>query len=462
MIDRQEILDFAKELGLSPEIVEKDYVIGWVLSGIGGDETLSALWAFKGGTCLKKCYLETYRFSEDLDFTVLPGGPIRAEEVAPVIARVLERIHEKSGIAFAERAPLLKTHASGNYTEGRIYYRGPRNTPSVASLEFDLSGSERLARPSVLRSIFHPYPDELPAPGTVRCYSFEEVFAEKIRAMGERSRPRDLYDIINLFRRDDLRRHPALISEVLAEKCVAKGVVVPTFAALEVSPHRAELESEWSNMLVHQLPQLPPFEAFWTELPQLFEWLAGRLAVPELRAAPAPETTDDTWRPPATVWRWGMGVPVESIRFAAANHLCVELGYKGSTRLIEPYAFRRSSAGALLLCAVKVQTRETRTYRVDRMESVKVSNTPFRPTFRIEIGGSGAIAAPQLERQGTARRTPSSRYSHRQGVVYVFACTSCGKKFRHNRNDGTLRQHQTPDGSPCHSRRGYLIDTVYQ
>lgn len=32
---------------------------------------------FKGGTCLKKCYIETYRFSEDLDFTVLPGGPFR-------------------------------------------------------------------------------------------------------------------------------------------------------------------------------------------------------------------------------------------------------------------------------------------------------------------------------------------------------------------------------------------------
>jgi len=30
-------------------------------------------WAFKGGTCLKKCYFETYRFSEDLDFTLTEG-----------------------------------------------------------------------------------------------------------------------------------------------------------------------------------------------------------------------------------------------------------------------------------------------------------------------------------------------------------------------------------------------------
>jgi len=59
----------------------------------------------------------------------------------------------------------------------------------------------------VRRDIAHPYPDG-PLPGKVRCYSFEELFAEKIRAMAQRARPRDLYDIINLFRRNDLRLYP--------------------------------------------------------------------------------------------------------------------------------------------------------------------------------------------------------------------------------------------------------------
>jgi hypothetical protein len=31
MIDRQEILEFAGEVGLDPNIVEKDYVLGWML-----------------------------------------------------------------------------------------------------------------------------------------------------------------------------------------------------------------------------------------------------------------------------------------------------------------------------------------------------------------------------------------------------------------------------------------------
>ena len=150
MITRLDIEERVREWGLREDVVEKDYVIGWVLWGIGADEKLSTDWAFKGGTSLKKCYLETYRFSEDLDFTVLPGGPIRAEELSPILQRVLERVHQQSGIVFTERPPLFKSHASGNYTQGRVYCRGPRNTPGVASLILDLSASEKVVRPTVL------------------------------------------------------------------------------------------------------------------------------------------------------------------------------------------------------------------------------------------------------------------------------------------------------------------------
>ena len=45
----------------------------------------------KGGTCLKKFYIETYSFSEDLDFTVLEDGPIEQGEVLEAISRVLDR-----------------------------------------------------------------------------------------------------------------------------------------------------------------------------------------------------------------------------------------------------------------------------------------------------------------------------------------------------------------------------------
>ena len=72
MIPKNEVLSIAPERGLLPNVVEKDYVLGWLLMGIAGHPLLCN-WVFKGGTCLKKCFFETYRFSEDLDFTVPQG-----------------------------------------------------------------------------------------------------------------------------------------------------------------------------------------------------------------------------------------------------------------------------------------------------------------------------------------------------------------------------------------------------
>ena len=69
LIPKAEILRVAEETGLLATTIEKDYVLGWILFGIGQSEELTH-WMFKGGTCLKKCYFDTYRFSEDLDFTL--------------------------------------------------------------------------------------------------------------------------------------------------------------------------------------------------------------------------------------------------------------------------------------------------------------------------------------------------------------------------------------------------------
>lgn len=103
MISRIDINDRVREWGLREEIVEKDYVIGWILWGIGNDRLLKRTWCFKGGTCIKKCYIETYRFSEDLDFTVMPGGPIEPTELNSIFEKIQNRVYEASGIDFSAR-----------------------------------------------------------------------------------------------------------------------------------------------------------------------------------------------------------------------------------------------------------------------------------------------------------------------------------------------------------------------
>jgi len=262
MISRADIVARVREWSLTEEVVEKDYVLGWLLWGIASDPVLSQSWVFKGGTCLKKCYIETYRFSEDLDFTVLPGGPYTEESITPLLTRTLSRIADASGISFATRDPVLRVRPDGMSIEGRIYYIGPRQTPQPARVKLDITANEKVVRPPVLRDIGHPYPDALPGPARVRCYSFEEVFAEKLRAMAQRGRPRDLYDIVNLFRRNDLRLFPDQIRLALADKCAVKNIAVPTAADIIGSDRLTELEADWENMLSHQLPALPPLQPF--------------------------------------------------------------------------------------------------------------------------------------------------------------------------------------------------------
>ena len=52
-IDKQEISELARELSLGLHVVEKDYMLGWLLAGISANLNFSKSWIFKGGTCLK-------------------------------------------------------------------------------------------------------------------------------------------------------------------------------------------------------------------------------------------------------------------------------------------------------------------------------------------------------------------------------------------------------------------------
>lgn len=456
MIRRSDIDDRVREWGLRDDVVEKDYVLGWVLWGIATEPVISERWIFKGGTCLKKCYIETYRFSEDLDFSVLAGAPIAPDDVGPVVGRVLARVSEESGLDFAAMAPRFRSRPGGSSTEGTVYYRGPRSAPTPASIKLDLTSSDVVVEPPMLRDVAHPYSDGFPSANRVHCYSAEELFAEKLRAMAERSRPRDLYDIINLFRRPEFSADAARVRGILIAKCEHKSIPVPSIVAIEASIYRAELESEWANMLAHQLPALPPYEQFWAELPALFDWLEGRSQPAALPAFPEERDVEPGWAPPASVSVWGGTAPLEQIRFAAVNRLCVDLGYQGSVRTIEPYSLRRSRAGHLLVYAVKSDTRQPRSYRVDRIQSVRLTQRSFTPVYAIEFPSAGPLAAPLIP---TTPRSPFGREPSE--ARYIVECSRCGRTFPRMTRDSSIRPHKDSNGWPCPGRRGHFVDRLY-
>ena len=99
MIRKQDILNRAAQWQLRPDVVEKDYVLGWLLAGIAQHQIVSKEWFFKGGTCIKKCYFETYRFSEDLDFSLSKQAPYTEVEIKNEINEILKSVSSASGIS---------------------------------------------------------------------------------------------------------------------------------------------------------------------------------------------------------------------------------------------------------------------------------------------------------------------------------------------------------------------------
>jgi len=465
MIDRREILEAASSFSLLPGVVEKDYVLGWILAGIYAHDDLRDSWVFKGGTCLKKCYFETYRFSEDLDFTLPTEEHLDEEFLRSVFAEVIEWVTEQSGLNLP--ADQLEFDVYDNprgrpNCQGKIGYRGPVSPTSGGwpKIKLDLTADEQLVLPSVRREVFHPYSDRPDAGIWANCYAYEEAFGEKLRALGERTRPRDLYDVVNLYRHTDSRPSATILLDVLRQKCAYKAIAVPTFDTLV--PHRAALESMWADMLAHQLPVLPPLDDFWDALPEIFRWMMSGAPVPQRAflqhsVGEVPVQT----RVLPTVIPLRSRSDLEIIRFAAANYLCVDLTYDGTVRRIEPYSLRQTAEGNFVLGAIRSDSGEYRSYRVDRIQRAAVTSQVFSPRYAVELISTGPLpvapstAMPRMPRMRTAAR------SRQQGPTYVYRCTVCGRTFTKKRMDASLNPHKNRGGSPCYGRYGAYVRTKY-
>jgi len=347
-------------------------------------------------------------------------------------------------------------------SQGKIAYRRPvsRTSGGWPKIKLDLTADERLVLPSVRREVFHPYTDRPKGGIWANCYAYEEAFAEKLRALGERTRPRDLYDVVNLYRHTDSRPTASVLRDVLGQKCEYKAIPVPTFDSL--IPHRQSLEAMWSDMLVHQLPDLPPLNDFWDALPEIFTWILRGAAIPEraLIQHGASEIAVRTRVLP-------MGVPLRSrstleiIRFAAANHLCVDLTYDGSVRRIEPYSLRQTAEGNFVLHAIRSDSGNQRSYRVDWMQGATVTSQAFMLRYAVELTSTGPLAVAPSTAMPRIANTRRAARTRRQGPIYIYRCTVCRKTFNKRTMDGSLNPHKNPGGYPCPGRYGVYVRTKY-
>ena len=90
MLTQPQVQRYSADSGLRDiMIAEKEVVLTFLLQLLSERGILNRL-AFKGGTCLKKCYFETYRFSEDLDFTIVAGGPQEPEQLTEIFTEIIK------------------------------------------------------------------------------------------------------------------------------------------------------------------------------------------------------------------------------------------------------------------------------------------------------------------------------------------------------------------------------------
>jgi predicted nucleotidyltransferase component of viral defense system len=252
MIRSGEIQQKAREVGVRDQQIEKDYVLSWILLGVAQHEQLREVMVFKGGTALKKIYFEDYRFSEDLDFTLL-NHEITNEQIFEWFKASFEFVKEEANIP-------LDIIDNNEHEDGGINfyisYIGPLGGQgSNKKVKVDISRTEALVFEPALKSIFVDYSDQ--EEHQMLCYSLEEVLVEKMRSVMQRMQARDFYDIWYL-----LEQHGMDIDFYTSEfkaKCESKGLQAADFPK-KLSERLPQYKGRWKSSLADQIKDLPAFE----------------------------------------------------------------------------------------------------------------------------------------------------------------------------------------------------------
>jgi predicted nucleotidyltransferase component of viral defense system len=252
MIKPGEIQQKARAVGVRDQQIEKDYILSWILKAIAQHEQLSKVIAFKGGTVLKKIYFEDYRFSEDLDFTLI-NDAISNEQIFDWFKATFVYIKEEANIP-------LEIIDNNEHEDGGINfyisYIGPLGGQgNNKRVKIDISKSEQLVFESIMKDVFIGYSDV--EEHQLLCYSLEEVLVEKMRSVMQRMQARDFYDIWYL-----LEQHGMEVDLYLSEfetKCKSKELNHMDFPD-KLAKRLTQYKGRWKSSMSEQIKDLPDFD----------------------------------------------------------------------------------------------------------------------------------------------------------------------------------------------------------
>ena len=250
MIGRQEIQRLARDGGVDERTQERDYVLTWLLAGMAAQDFGLV---FKGGTCLRRCYIPGYRYSEDLDFTLGPGRtPVDAVDAVAAWCRLTG---EEAGIR-ADATP------DDTIARRRVWvsFTGPLAARRNRAIKIDLADDEEIIGAIARRPLHSEYSDLPAGRYEVPAYSLSEIWAEKTRSLMQRAEPRDAYDLAALA---DLDCNLAAEARpIFEQKARAKGLDPGDFGRRFDAREKA-LERRWADRLRDQVLDVPEFASTW-------------------------------------------------------------------------------------------------------------------------------------------------------------------------------------------------------
>jgi predicted nucleotidyltransferase component of viral defense system len=162
------------------EQVEQDLLLSQAICEIAKDDFLGKELTIRGGTAFHKLFLpKPYRYSEDIDYVRTTQGGI-----AEVTKRLTE-IGRRLGYS-------VKTKI-GMYP--KVYYRGAAQTGLPIRIKIEINTYERSPALPLAHITHKISTDWYIGKARVQTFQVEELIATKIRALYQRSKGRDLFDI---------------------------------------------------------------------------------------------------------------------------------------------------------------------------------------------------------------------------------------------------------------------------
>jgi predicted nucleotidyltransferase component of viral defense system len=451
MIGKDEIEAKAVEFGLHAANVERDYVFGWILTGIYQTSALRSVLVLKGGNCFRKAYFPNTRFSNDLDFS--STSAILESNLSSELDQICDFVEARAGVKFEKDRNWVKEKSNSDKDrtvyEARLYFRDFYGNPhtTTISIHLDVTEFDRIFLPIQERFLIHPYSDSKECSATIRCHKLEELLAAKLKCLLQRRHSFDLYDYVyGVFVNRDIEVNRAEILRAFLKKTIfepspgaAKGILLD----LPLETFR----NIWHKYIVCPVQSLFDFDTAITRFKENIEAVFANLRIDYYgQVAFYPSSLRNV------------------IMEAASTLTLLEITYDGHQRLIEPYSlvFKRRKDGfgqeyfyAYDRTGGRRSGAGIKTFLHPKIQALRSTVQTFEPRLPIELGKAGEFSTKGYFGSGFSTRA-SPRVHASTSRVFIVECSYCGKRFPRKKYSTRLRGHKDQYGNPCYGRSGYV------